>query len=45
MNKQHLTEQELELHRKEINRLDKEIVQLLNDRISHAVMYRRDQAA
>ncbi|HQC41988.1 MAG TPA: prephenate dehydratase [Verrucomicrobiota bacterium] len=37
MNKQHLTEQELELHRKEINRLDKEIVQLLNDRISHAV--------
>ncbi|MBO4716259.1 MAG: chorismate mutase, partial [Verrucomicrobia bacterium] len=32
-----LIEQELALHRKEINRLDAEIVQLLNERISHAL--------
>ena len=37
MNKENLTEQKLEHHRKEINRLDGEIVQLLNKRISHAV--------
>lgn len=31
------TEQELAFHRKEINRLDGEIVRLLNDRIQHAL--------
>ena len=36
-NQENQTEQELSLHRSEINRLDREIVQLLNERIAHAL--------